>query len=116
MVGGKEQINVRLDHNLAMELKSWARRNNRTLTEAFEAAARLLISGQIEVESLQANAPKSEETKLLAMELASLRKSMGSQFKLLESELMILRAEVVELKKPRLPQSNTRVRPCLKMA
>ena len=116
MVGGKEQINVRLDHNLAMELKSWAIRNNRTLTEAFEAAARLLISGQIEVESVQANPGFSEETKLLATELASLRKSMGSKLQLLENELMILRAEVVELKKPRLPQSNPLVRPYLKVA
>ncbi|MBV8887751.1 MAG: hypothetical protein JO235_27665 [Chroococcidiopsidaceae cyanobacterium CP_BM_RX_35] len=116
MVGGKEQINVRLDHDLAMELKSWARRNNRTLTEAFEAAARLLISGQIEVESVQANAAQSEATKLLAIELASLRKSMASQLELLENELMILRAEVVEIKKPRLPQSSRGVPPYLKMA
>ncbi|MBV9387411.1 MAG: hypothetical protein JOZ78_13400 [Chroococcidiopsidaceae cyanobacterium CP_BM_ER_R8_30] len=116
MVGGKEQINVRLDHKLAMELKSWARRNNRTLTEAFEAAARLLISGQIEVESVQANVAQSEETKLLASELASLRKSMINQFELLENELMILQAEVVEIKKPSLPQLRKRGQPYLQMA
>jgi len=104
MVGGKEQINVRLDHDLATELKIWARRNNCTLTEAFEAAARLLISGQIEVELVRANATQSEAAKLLALELASLRKSIASRLELLENELTVLRAEVADLKKRNLPQ------------
>ena len=85
------------------------------LTEAFEAAARLLISGQIEVELVRANVTQSEAVKVLALELASLRKSTANRLELLENELTALRAEVADLKKRNLPHFWG-LRPCLKMA